>query len=78
MKKQKSKSSIELERVCPRCKGAGGEKRDYDNVWDECVQCGGSGHIVTAAGEKVLSLMEHSLKPLLLRAIGDLLQADGR
>jgi len=73
MKKQKSKSSIELERVCPRCKGAGGEKRDYDNVWDECVQCGGSGYLVTAMGERVIALIEHNLKPILINAGGKIL-----
>jgi DnaJ-class molecular chaperone len=73
MKKQKSKSSIELERVCPRCRGAGGEKRDYDNVWDTCVQCGGSGYLVTAMGERVIALIEHNLKPILINAGGKIL-----
>jgi DnaJ-class molecular chaperone len=70
---KRRRTSFELERSCPRCAGAGGEKRDYDNVWDKCVQCGGSGYLTTAMGERVIALVEHNLKPILINAGGKIL-----
>jgi DnaJ-class molecular chaperone len=66
-------ATIQLEKKCPRCDGAGGSKRDYDNVWDRCVQCGGSGYLTTAMGERILSLIEHNLKEILVRGSQNIL-----
>jgi DnaJ-class molecular chaperone len=72
-KHRKRQVRFELEKVCPRCGGAGGSNRDYQNVWDNCVQCGGSGHINTAIGDRIVSLMQHNLKPLLIKVAGEML-----
>ena len=64
---------LELEKICPRCKGAGGEKIDYDSVFDVCVQCGGSGYIATPMGERVIAIMHHNFKPIAMKVGAEIL-----
>lgn len=56
---------IELEKQCPLCKGAGGEDPDDGSGWSDCIQCGGSGYVTTAMGDRIVALMQHNLKPIL-------------
>jgi Tryptophan RNA-binding attenuator protein inhibitory protein len=56
-----------LERLCPKCKGAGGEKRMYEPEWDTCLTCDGAGYVPTSFGKRVLELLRHNFRPMLER-----------
>ena len=53
----------ELELLCPRCAGEGGETEL--GKWHDCIECGGAGYIPTRAGSQLLALMRHNFKPML-------------
>jgi hypothetical protein len=50
----------DLEVLCARCGGQGGEMIHYD--WVECNDCCGGGYVPTALGEQVLALFRHNLR----------------
>jgi DnaJ-class molecular chaperone len=61
--------AADLERLCPRCRGQGGDTEL--GCWYSCGECNGAGYIPTEYGKKVLALMRHNFKPTLRDAQGD-------
>jgi len=52
----------ELEVLCPKCKGTGGET--YQDGRDWCYDCNGAGYIPTAFGRAVLDLIRRNFHHL--------------
>jgi DnaJ-class molecular chaperone len=54
-----------LEVKCRFCNGSGGDVVEGRGTRRRCGICNGSGFVPTAAGESILALMRHNLKPML-------------
>lgn len=54
----------ELETVCPRCEGDSEYNGNPCGPWRPCGVCGGTGHLPTEFGEKVLRLIRHNFPQL--------------
>jgi DnaJ-class molecular chaperone len=61
-----SNLTIELETVCPSCKGKGGETERRQ--WYPCVRCEGAGYIPTEIGASILALVRHNFGPLVAQS----------
>ena len=48
-----------LEKICPRCRGAGGKEALAGSGWDICYSCLGAGHIATEFGNRIMELVRH-------------------
>ncbi len=50
----------ELEAVCARCEGKGGEAEMYGTGWCNCLDCDGTGYLPTPLGQRILALVRHN------------------
>lgn len=59
-----AESNQPLEHLCDYCEGTGGDDQDGTG-WYRCQMCNGAGYKPTEAGEAILMLVRHNLKPML-------------
>lgn len=61
-------AGVELETVCDCCQGLRGAHDDGSGQWRDCGWCGGSGFVATELGEKLLVLVRHNMRRLLVES----------
>lgn len=61
------KETFELETKCTSCLGTGTYWQDSSPDQLVCELCDGAGLVPTEQGEKILELLRHNIRPLIIR-----------